>query len=137
MKTHQAVQENEFIRRWVDGFPRAPYQLNALQEADAELILAGEETSYYLAATVDSLVEEISRGIYRDPFTMGWVAVMAALSDLAAVGAQPLGVLISMVLDERQSADFHDGIRRGMAAALRRCGVFLLGAIPTAAMAPC
>ena len=127
MKRHQDIRENEFIRRWTAGFPRAPYQLNDLQQADAELFLAGEAAAYYLAVTTDSLVEEISRGIYRDPFTMGWVTVMASLSDLAAVGAQPLGMLVSMVLDERQPADFQEGIRSGMAAALQRCGVFLLG----------
>lgn len=127
MKTHQAILENEFIRRWAAGFPRAPYQRNDLQEADAELFRVGKDASYFLAATVDSLVEEIDRGIYRDPFTIGWVAVMATLSDLAAVSAQPLGMLISIVLDDRQSADFHEGIRRGLAAALRHCRVFLLG----------
>lgn len=127
MKTDRVILENEFIRRWTAGFPRAPYQRNGLQEADAELFRVGEDAAYCLAATVDSLVEEIRRGIYHDPFTIGWVAVMASLSDLAAVGAQPLGMLMSVVLDDRQPADFQEGIRRGLAAALRHSGVFLLG----------
>ena len=53
--------------------------------------------SSILAITTDSIVEEIRLGLYDDPYLIGWMIVMVNLSDLAAVGADPLGILISEI----------------------------------------
>ncbi|HTW90205.1 MAG TPA: thiamine-phosphate kinase, partial [bacterium] len=82
---------------------------------------------HYLAVTIDTVAEEISQGIYRDPFTAGWVAVAASISDLAAVGADPLGLVISVTLSPAQSDDYNASIALGMEQACRAAGTSILG----------
>ena len=91
------VLENAYIERLVRELPRSPLQLNRLQEADAELIrLPG--TTAVVALKTDAIVEEIETGLYADPWLLGWMAVTVNASDLAAVGAEPVGVLLNETL---------------------------------------
>lgn len=117
-----AIAEVQAIDRLIRGFPRHPGQWNRPHEADAELVPVGPDL--YLASTIDGVADEIALGYYRDMFTAGWVLVMANLSDLAAVGAQPLGLMLALTTsgeptDERLVA--------GIEAALVAAGVPVLG----------
>ncbi len=121
-----SILENEFIARLVSGFPKSPLQRNQLQESDAELLqLPGQDK--YLAVTIDGLVEEIELGLLRNPYQIGWTAVMSALSDLAAVGAQPLAVLLSESLPPDLSSTTIQNLQLGMGDACRKAGTFVLG----------
>ena len=71
--------------------------------------------------------EEITLGFYRNPFTMGWMAVMASLSDLAAVGSDPFGLVVSVALEPDRPQAFASRVAAGMEAACRRLGVHILG----------
>jgi thiamine-monophosphate kinase len=107
------ILENAYIERLVRGLPRSPLQLNRLQEADAELIrLPG--TAAVLALKADSIVEEIETGLYADPYLLGWMTVTVSASDLAAVGAEPVGILLNETLppgvDEHYLAELQRGI---------------------------
>ena len=83
---------------------RSPAQLNSINETDAELIqLPGSST--ILALTTDTVAEEIQLGLLHQPYTIGWFAVLAALSDLAAVGANPIGLLMSYQFPSQLSED--------------------------------
>lgn len=91
MKT---ILENALIERLSADMPRSEFHVGCLQESDAEIIRTpGSET--LLAVTTDSIVEEIEIGLYVDPYLIGWMVVIANASDLAAVGADPLGILLS------------------------------------------
>ena len=108
------ILENAYIERLVQGLPRSPLQLNRLQEADAELIrLPGSRA--VLALKTDSIVEEIETGLYADPYSLGWMMVTVNASDLAAVGAEPVGLLLNETLppepDERYLVELQRGIR--------------------------
>ncbi len=135
------ILENVAIDVWAKGFARAPNQANAPHEADAELIELAGAPDQYLAITIDTVAEEIAAGLYRDPFTMGWVTVMASLSDLAAVGADPVGVVVSVSVPPESDAAFVGGVRRGMEEACRSLGVFILGgdsnAMPAVSLTGC
>lgn len=135
------ILENVAIDAWAEGFARARKQANAPHEADAELIELAQAPDQLLAITIDTVAEEITAGLYRDPFTMGWVTVMASLSDLAAVGADPIGVVVSVSLPAEADAGFIDGVRRGMEEACRSLGVFILGgdsnAMPAISLTGC
>ncbi|MBP1657895.1 MAG: hypothetical protein H6Q31_2496 [Bacteroidetes bacterium] len=90
------IRENAAIASLAESFSRSPRQLNGLQESDAELIRLNSGT--ILALTTDAIAEEIASGLYADPWLAGWMAVMVNFSDLAAVGAEPLGILIAETL---------------------------------------
>ena len=127
MRNMDMILENKAINSWVKHFNRSPRQINHPHEADAELIEIEGKSSHLLAVTIDSVSEEIMEGLYQDPFTMGWVTVMSNFSDLAAVGAQPLGIVISVSIEPTRDEKFRERIAEGIGAACQELGVFVLG----------
>ena len=121
------ITEISLIEKLTQQFRRSPMQLNRLQEADAEIIRLDPGASVCLAVTTDGIVEEIASGLYDDPYLIGWMAVMANMSDLAAVGAIPLGILISEVLPEGLPQEWLAEVQRGIGKACEACGSFVLG----------
>ena len=126
MNAVEEILENKAINAWARHFSRSSAEVNKPHETDAELVRA-EGGSPLLAITIDTVAEEIARGVYRNPFTMGWVTIMANFSDLAAVGARPLGIVISVSLPADKPSSFRDAVAQGMEAACRTLGVFVLG----------
>jgi thiamine-monophosphate kinase len=127
MSTMVNIRENVIIDSWVKHFSRAPDQVNKAHETDAELIEIQGNPDHYLATTIDTVAEEIAVGLYQDPYTMGWVIIMASLSDLAAVGARPLGLIISTSVESSRDDAFVSRLARGMEDACRAAGTFVLG----------
>jgi thiamine-monophosphate kinase len=121
------ILENARIEALTGQFSRSPLQLNDLQGADAEIIRLDPQGTVCIAATTDSIVEEIASGLYKDPFLIGWMTVMANMSDLAAVGAIPLGILISEVLPADIPPEWLSDLQRGIQKATEACGSFVLG----------
>lgn len=117
--------ENQLLSRWWEVFRRCPYQVNAVHDSDAELLDLG--SGERLAMTTDSIVEEIAYGFYPEPETSGWVAATAALSDLAAVAARPVGVLAAVTLPRDATIDIQLGIAAGLEAACRRADTYIVG----------
>ncbi|TNE88109.1 MAG: hypothetical protein EP330_15745 [Deltaproteobacteria bacterium] len=106
------------LRARVGAGPRT--QRNAPFESDCELLQLGEQL---LALTVDTLGDELREGLVADLYSVGWLAAVASLSDLAAVGARPEGLLCSLSLPEEDSSR----LDAGLADALAAHGVGLLG----------
>jgi thiamine-monophosphate kinase len=120
------ILENNSIENLVKIFSRSPLQQNCLHESDAELIkLPG--TNITLAITVDSIVEEIEAGLYTDPYLIGWMTVMVNASDLAAVGAEPLGILINETLLSESNENFNNSLQQGIEDACIACNIHILG----------
>ncbi len=120
------IIENALIERLAAGFTRTPHQLNELRESDAELIyLPGSRV--VLALTTDAVVEEIEAGLYDEPYLIGWMTVMVNASDLAAVGAEPLGILLNQTLTPGLDDEFLAALQAGIRDACRHCGLALLG----------
>ncbi|MEE8175663.1 MAG: thiamine-monophosphate kinase [Gemmatimonadota bacterium] len=119
-------REVSFVDLLAGRFPRSPNQLNARHEADAELIrIPGSETT--LAITTDAIAEEIDTGLYDDPYLIGWMTVTVNASDLAAVGAEPLGILVNETLPYDSSQEFCAALQRGVGDASRSMGLPVLG----------
>lgn len=116
------VLENRLLSRWATLLPRAPAQIGAIHEADCELVSLGD--GRLLAITIDALDEELET-LYRDPKTAGRMAAVASLSDLAAVGAEPVGLLLSVALP--RGSDVQAQIAAGVDEACRAAGTFVLG----------
>jgi len=122
----QQVEENALIARLSSLLPHRPTQLNGVQESDAELVrIPG--SNQILAVTTDAIIEEIDAGLYADPYLIGWMTVMANLSDIAAVGADPIGILIAETL--RRDAPESDviALQTGIRDACLRTGTPVLG----------
>jgi len=120
------ILENRSVEHLVKNFSRSPLQQNRLHESDAELInLPGTEIT--LAITMDSIVEEIEAGLYTDPYLIGWMTVMVNASDLAAVGAVPLGMLINETLLFDTNEDVNTKLQRGIEDACSACNLHILG----------
>jgi thiamine-monophosphate kinase len=117
--------EHALIDRLIAGLPRSPLQLNGPHESDAELIrLPGGPV---LALTTDGVVEEVASGLYDDPYEIGWMTVTASASDLAAVGAEPLGLLVSVTLPVGADDALPTGLARGIGDAARVQQIPVLG----------
>ncbi len=125
MRLNDEIQENRLLTRWADLLPRSPGQTGGVHETDAELVRLGD--GRLLALTVDTVSEEIRLGLYSDPRTAGRVAAAAALSDLAAVGAEPLGLLLSVTLPEDEAGEIQGAVARGVAECVNAAGTFVLG----------
>ncbi len=125
MRVREEIAENRLLARWSELFGRAPGQVAGFNEADAELVPLDEER--LLALTVDAVDEEVRCGLYRDARTVGRVAAVAALSDLAAVGADPLGLLLSVGLPHEDREAVQEGVALGVREVCDAAGTHVLG----------
>jgi thiamine-monophosphate kinase len=64
---------------------------------------------------------------YVLPRELGWRALMANLSDLAAMGASPVCYLVALAAPPETPLALLDGVFRGMSSAARLSGVRLMG----------
>lgn len=117
--------EFSLINRLTARLERHPQQRNRTHQADAEIVRMADGS--WLAATVDGLHEEYALGILRDPFILGWNVVAHSLSDLAAVGASPLGVLVAVNFPRTAEATWQEAFFGGVDAAVRAHGTYCLG----------
>jgi len=81
-----------------------------------------------LAVSTDMVVEDVHfRRAWLTPEEIGWRAVAAALSDLAAVAALPTAVLLSMAVRTEDAGLFAEGVMRGGAGAAAAAGAVVVG----------
>lgn len=120
-----SIVENNFIEKLTRHFLRSPFQKNSIQQTDAEIIRT--ENDDFLAITTDSIVEEIACGLYDNPYLVGWMTVMVNLSDIAAVGARPLGIMLSEVIPSSCPDHFLHRLQRGIRDACTACETYVLG----------
>ena len=120
------IIENKIINDLTKSFHRSPKQLNKVHETDAEIIRL-ENSPNDLAITIDTISEEIKTGLYSDPYQIGWMCVMVNMSDLTAVGASPIGIVISQILPKEIAEDYLIQIQNGINDACKKCGTFVLG----------
>ena len=118
------IRENRLLSGWAEQLPRRPEQVGNVHETDAELIPLGD--GRLLALTIDAVIEEIAVRLFRDPFTAGRTAVISSLSDLAAVGAEPIGLLLSVTLPEGNPG-VQGRVAAGVREACEEAETFVLG----------
>ena len=126
MQALEKISENKLINILTKNFHRSPIQINALQESDAELIrIPGTDT--ILAVTTDSIAEEIQSGLYDNPYLAGRMSVLVNLSDLSAVGAEPLGLIINETFNPKTSNEYIEQVQKGISDACSETNTFILG----------
>lgn len=81
-----------------------------------------------IAVTVDMAVEDVHfRRAWLDPDEIGWRVAAAALSDLAAMAARPIGILASIALADGDAGPYGEAVARGIAGAADDVGAALIG----------
>lgn len=95
---------------------------------DAALLDLGGAGDVLLAATCDAQVEgrHFIRGV-ATPEEIGWKALAVNLSDIAAMGAEPLWALVSLFLPVEESVAALDGIYAGLRTLAGQYGVAIVG----------
>lgn len=116
--------ENQLIYKAIQGLARSPIQLNKPFCSDSEIL---NIDGRILACTSDTICEEIESGLYEDPKMMGRICVSANMSDLAAVGATPLGVLLHFTYARDSTHEFIQSIMKGVKQACNDYGTYVLG----------
>ncbi|HEX6324052.1 MAG TPA: thiamine-phosphate kinase, partial [Vicinamibacterales bacterium] len=90
-----------------------------------------------LAISTDMSVEEVHfRREWLEPARIGRRAAIAALSDLAAVAARPLGALVSLAMPGTDPPEVGAEIMAGLRDAIEHAGATLLGGDLTRSPAP-
>ena len=81
-----------------------------------------------LVVSTDALIEGVHfRWSTTDPVSLGHKTLAVSLSDLGAMGASPLGFLLSLAVPERSPASRVDGVCRGLLSEARAAGCPLVG----------
>lgn len=88
-------------------------------------ILDLSETEY-LVATTDMFHRETDFPHEMSAWQIGWMCAAGTLSDIAAMGARPSGLLVSMGIPDLAPA-FVDSVVDGVDACARRCGTRVIG----------
>ncbi|TXH21198.1 MAG: hypothetical protein E6Q95_04205 [Chitinophagaceae bacterium] len=122
-----AFKEIELLKNFAGAFQKHPAQINHLLEADAEILKPDPEKEEYLVFKTDGIYEEIKVGLYEDPYQIGWIGVTASLSDIAAVGAEQTGILLSVVLKHNTDKNWVIEFQKGINDACKTYGVYILG----------
>lgn len=100
------------------------HQINSLFESDCEII---KTSGAYLTSSIDSVAEEISIGLYKEPETWAWITVMSSVSDLAASGSAPHGLMLSAQWSFGTTEVAKSRFYRGVYKACQAAEVPLLG----------
>jgi thiamine-monophosphate kinase len=104
-------------------FPYCPAQVVGDDGAVLDL-----PVGHRLVVTTDVLVEGVHfSDRTTSPRDVGWRAMAANLSDLAAMGATPLGLTVGLSLPPRTPVTWVEDLYQGMAACLDRWGGQLVG----------
>jgi thiamine-monophosphate kinase len=80
----------------------------------------------YLVATTDMFHRATDFPEEMSAWQIGWMSAAGTLSDVAAMGARPCGLLISMGLPNLEPA-FVESMIEGMNACARKCGTAIIG----------
>lgn len=81
----------------------------------------------YLVVTTDMLHRTTDFPREMTAEDIGWMSVAVSLSDVAAMGAKPVGVVAAMGIPGDTDVEFVDGIARGMDECARKYGTEIVG----------
>ncbi len=117
MSRCEEIGERELIRRISEI-------LGGVKIDDCAVIDIGAR---YLVATTDMLHRQTDFPEIMSPWQMGWMAVAVNLSDIAAMGAEPAGLLIAAGLPPEVDLYFIDELFSGFADCAGLYGTRVLG----------
>src|SRR5688572_11312552 len=115
--------EFDLIRRFLPGATK-PRPDVLVGPGDDCAVVMGEG----IALSCDMSVEGVHfRRDWLTPYQIGYRAAAAALSDLAAVAARPIGALVSLSIPQEDAGEFAVELMRGAREVIESFGGVLLG----------
>ncbi len=111
------IGERELIRRISEI-------LGGVENDDCAVIDAGDR---YIVATTDMLHRQTDFPDIMNPWQMGWMSVAVNLSDIAAMGAKPAGILLATGLPPDADLYFIDELFSGFADCAAYYGTRVIG----------
>lgn len=117
--------EFDLVRAFLDAAD-APVEMRVPPGDDAAVVslLPGED----LVIATDATVEDVHfRREWMSWEAVGWRAATAGLSDLAAMAARPVGILVSLLLPPELERGVATALATGVGGSLRAEGAGLLG----------
>jgi thiamine-monophosphate kinase len=111
------IGERELIRR-------ITRILGGVVNDDCAVIDSGEK---YLVATTDMLHRKSDFPDIMTPWQIGWMTVAVNLSDIAAMGAQPSGLLVASGIPQDADISLIDGIFEGLRDCAAAYGTSIIG----------
>ncbi|OPX78488.1 MAG: thiamine monophosphate kinase [Methanosaeta sp. PtaB.Bin039] len=98
--------------------------LGGIEHDDCAVLDMGDE---FLVASTDLLHREADYPPAASAWQIGWMSVAVNLSDLAAMGAEPLGLLLAVGLPPETELEFADHLFSGFADCASAFGTRVLG----------
>lgn len=81
-----------------------------------------------MLVSCDLFIENVHfRRQYAPPDEIGWKATASCLSDIAAMGGQPMFVLIALACPPSTETYYIEALYRGISAVASRCGAVIVG----------
>ncbi len=81
----------------------------------------------YLVITTDMLHRKTDFPPQMTPWQMGWMSAAVNLSDVAAMGADPAGLLMALGITEDMDLDLVDQLAQGVQACVQYCKTRVIG----------
>jgi thiamine-monophosphate kinase len=126
MKTIGRLGENAFVAALRRRLPATASVITGIGD-DCAVVRVAPGCANDLLLTSDPVIEGIHFAPDARPEQIGHKAVGRVLSDLAAMGAKPLWILIDLVAPPRTPVARLDGICRGAQRLARRFGAAIVG----------
>jgi thiamine-monophosphate kinase len=123
-KNLKELGEREAIKLVKSLLTPGDYKIAVGPGDDCAAISFGE---YYLVVTTDMTAQTTHFPPEITPYQMGWHIVAINLSDLAAKGALPLGVVVASGLPGNVDSEFLSELIKGMDACATRNGTRIIG----------
>jgi thiamine-monophosphate kinase len=124
--TLKELGEESLINRLAQKFNEPHRRIIKAIGDDAAVTLQRGETC--LLSTADILVEGVHFSVeYTPAYFLGRKVLSISLSDIAAMGGDPLFFLVSIVLPGECSVEFLDGVYEGIKDCAHEFGVSLIG----------
>ncbi|KXA98424.1 hypothetical protein AKJ37_00080 [candidate division MSBL1 archaeon SCGC-AAA259I09] len=92
---------------------------------DAAVVKLGEKD--FLAVTTDMLIEDIHFTSKNPPGKLGKKVVVINLSDIAAMGANPMGLVYSLGIPKSKDVEYVSELLKGMNSAAQKYGTSIVG----------
>jgi thiamine-monophosphate kinase len=125
--------EDAWIAAIARRFPPSPRLLAGIGDDDALLRLDGSRVVLKTDTVIDGVDAEVAR---CGPAAFARKGVAVTMSDLAAAGATPRAILVSVVLPRTVDFAFFDGLAEGIAAAAREFDLAVAGGDTSTAKGP-